>query len=138
MKIHNQKGFTLIEVIISIAALGIICAVLLKLFVLAGDTNRRSGNIQEAQVAAATAAETLIGADSLESGLMMLGLPVSDGNLEGRYMLDDETFSIVLDISEASGDYPGELFDLSVIAMDGDRELAAINTAKYYGGTAND
>ena len=47
----NQKGFTLVEVIVSIAALGIICAVLLKLFVLAGDTNKQAGNMQKAQIA---------------------------------------------------------------------------------------
>ncbi len=135
---RNQKGFTLIEVIISIAALGIICAVLLKLFVLAGDTNRRAGDIQEAQVAVASAAETLTGADSLEDGLTMLGLPVSDDSLDGRYTLAHGSFNVVLDISEAPEDYPGELFELSVKAIGGSRELAAIKTAKYYGGEAHD
>ena len=138
MKMHNQRGFTLIEVIISIAALGIICAVLLKLFVLAGDTNRRAGDVQEAQVAVASAAETLISSDSMEDGLILLGLPVSEGSLDGRYTLVNGSFNVVLDISEAPGDYPGELFDLNVTAVSGDRELAAIKTAKYYGGGAHD
>ncbi len=138
MKTNNQKGFTLIEVIISIAALGIICAVLLKLFVLAGDTNRRAGDIQEAQVAVASVTETLIGAESIENGLVILGLPVSDGSTEGRYTLAHGSFKVVLDISEAAGNYPGELFDLSVKAIENDKELASIQTAKYYGGRADD
>lgn len=138
MKTNNQKGFTLIEVIISIAALGIICAVLLKLFVLAGDTNRHAGNIQEAQVAVASAAETLIGAGSIEDGLKTLGLPVSDDTAKGRYTLAHHSFKIVLDISKAPGDFPGELFDLSITAVEDDKELAAIRTAKYYGGRADD
>ena len=70
----NKKGFTLIEVLFSIAALGIICAVLLKLFLLAGNTNQRAGDIQDAQVAVASTAEVLAGADSLEDGLHSLGL----------------------------------------------------------------
>ena len=134
MKMNNQKGFTLIEVFISIAALGIICAVLLKLFVLAGDTNQRAGDIQEAQVTVASAAETLIGAENIENGLVMLGLPVSAGSVEGRYTLTHGSFKLVLDITESIGNYPGELFDLSIKAIENDKELASIQTAKYYGG----
>ncbi|HOA95401.1 MAG TPA: hypothetical protein PKJ79_16740, partial [Quisquiliibacterium sp.] len=47
------------EVLFSIAALGIICGVLLKLFLLAGNTNDRAADIQDAQVAVASTAETL-------------------------------------------------------------------------------
>ncbi len=134
----NNKGFTLIEVIISIAALGVICAVLLKLFVLAGDTNKRAGDIQDAQVAVSSTVETLIGAESIEDGLMSLGLTVSDGSATGRYMLVHSDYTVELDVKEDKGGYPDKLYDFSVRAVEGDKELAVIETAKYYGGRAHD
>ncbi len=138
MKINGKQGFTLIEVIISIAALGIICAVLLKLFVLAGDTNRRADDVQEAQVAVSTVAETLVGADSAEDGLTRLGLSARTGSAAGRYKLSQGEMHVVLDISEPPYDYPGELYDITVTASENNKELAVINTAVYYGGAAHD
>jgi prepilin-type N-terminal cleavage/methylation domain-containing protein len=67
----NNKGFTLVEVIISIGALGIICAVLLRLFVLAGDTNDMTADRQMAELYAASAAETLLCANTLDEGLRL-------------------------------------------------------------------
>ena len=131
----NKKGFTLIEVIISIAALSIICAVLLKLFVLAGDTNKRASDVQTAQVAVTSTVETLAGADSVEEALAALDLSVSDGHVSGRYSLLYNDYNVLLDISEAAGDYPGALYEIRVAAVADDKELAVIETAKYYGAT---
>jgi len=134
----NKKGFTLIEVIFSIAALGIICAVLLKLFVLAGATNQRAGDIQNAQVAVASAVETLAGADSLEDGLALLGLTPPDRGASGQYMLIHEAYTLVITVGEEPGDYPGVLYSLSVKAEQDNRELISVETAKYDGGGADD
>ncbi|MCK5812383.1 MAG: prepilin-type N-terminal cleavage/methylation domain-containing protein [Clostridiales bacterium] len=38
----NEKGFTLVEIIIAIAALALVCGLVLQLFILAGDVNRRA------------------------------------------------------------------------------------------------
>ena len=134
----NRKGFTLIEVIFSIAALGIICAVLLKLFVLAGDTNKRAGDIQDAQVAVTSVVETLAGSDSMTEGLASLGIKPSDGSASGQYTLVHDTYVVVLNISQEPGDYPGTLYALSVKAEQDGKELADIETAKYDGGQSYD
>jgi len=134
----NRKGFTLIEVIFSIAALGIICAVLLKLFVLAGDTNKRAGDIQDAQVAVTSVVETLVGSDSMTEGLTILGIKPSDGSAAGQYTLVHDTYVVVLNISREPGDYPGTLYALSVKAEQNGKVLADIETAKYDGGQSYD
>jgi prepilin-type N-terminal cleavage/methylation domain-containing protein len=133
----NKKGFTLIEVLFSIAALGIICAVLLKLFVLAGDTNKRAGDIQDAQVAVTSTVETLIGSGSVDDGLAALGIYPSDGSAAGQYTMVHDTYIVVLNISEKPGNYPGTLYALSVKAEQDGRELASIETARYDGGLAD-
>jgi len=130
----NRKGFTLIEVLFSIAALGIICAVLLKLFLLAGNTNDRAADIQDAQVAVASTAETLAGAETLEDGLASLGLVPAGNCPAGQYRLIRDGFTVVVTVSEESGDYPGTLYSLSIDAEQDGKKLAGIKTAKYDGG----
>lgn len=130
----NKKGFTLIEVLFSIAALGIICAVLLKLFMLAGSTNERAGDIQDAQVAVASTAEILAGADSLEDGLDSLGLIPPGSGPAGQYRLIRNGFTVVVTISEEQGDYPGKLYSLSIDAEQDGKKLVGIETARYDGG----
>ncbi len=127
---NNKKGFTLVEVIIAIAALGIICAVLLKLFVLAGDTNKQAGNVQEAQLAVTSVTEVLISKDSMQDALDDLGLSHKD-DIEGSYALQMDNVTVGIDITKTDGNYPGTLYGLHVRAHSGDRELAAISTARY-------
>ena len=103
---NNKKGFTLIEVIVSIGALGIICAVLLRLFVLAGDTNNKAGQMQNAQVAVSTTIETLNSTDNINDALAALGLTASDGDADGLYTLIGDTCTVTLEVSREAGDYP--------------------------------
>lgn len=126
----NNKGFTLVEVIISIAALGIICAVLLRLFVLASDTNEMTSNRQMAELYAASAAETLLCADTLSDGLNALGAVPSDS--EGTYALDQDSYAISLRVTLREENYPGALYDICVQACRDGSVIAEINTAKYY------
>lgn len=125
----NDKGFTLIEVIISIAALGIICAVLLRLFVVAGDTNRQAGSAQSAQVCVTTAAEALLCADTLFDGLIVLG--AKEASEEGRYAYEQSGYEIVIEIEEKQGGYPGTLYGIVIEALDNGKVVAKISTAKY-------
>ena len=124
----NKKGFTLVEVVISIAALGIICAVLLRLFVVAGNTNNKAADAQSAQLAATSAMETLAGANTLSEGLKALG---ADGAGAGSYICSCGGYDITIDAKE-SGDYPGTLYEISVEAESGGKVIASIDTAKYY------
>lgn len=127
----NKKGFTLVEVIISIAALGIICAVLLRLFVVAGNTNNKAGDMQGAGLCAASVVETLAGADSMESGITALGLKIPDDLSSGEIKFSRGGYDVRLIFSE-QGDYPGALYDISVKASSKGSSLASIDTAKYY------
>ncbi len=38
----NEKGFTLVEIIIAIAALALVCGLVLQIFILAGNVNKRA------------------------------------------------------------------------------------------------
>lgn len=125
----NKKGFTLVEVIISIGALGIICAVLLRLFVLAGATNDKAADRQMAEMAASSAAETLLCANTLDDGLTTLGAVATDENGGYAVIQDDYTLSLRL---TPRGNYPGTLFDVSIQASRDGTVLAEIDTAKYY------
>ncbi len=125
----NTKGFTLVEVIISIGALGIICAVLLRLFVVAGNTNDMAADRQRAEMAAASAAETLLCVNSLDEALEMLDAQGSDGT----YACTQDGYDITLNITPR-GEYPGTLCDIAVQAWSGEALLAEIDTTKYYWG----
>ncbi len=131
----NNKGFTLVEVIISIGALGLICAVLLRLFVLAGDTNDRAAQRQAAEMAAASAAESLLCATTPEDGLMMLGAVAVDA--DGSYAVDRDGYTLLLQLTPR-GNYPGTLYDICIQASQDDEVLAEINTAKYYPEESHD
>lgn len=132
----NDKGFTLIEVIISIAALGIICAVLLRLFVVAGDTNRQAGSAQSAQICVTTAAEVLLCADTLFDGLSFLG--AQEASEEGRYAIELSGYDIVIEIEEKQGGYPGRLYGIVIKALEDGKVAAQISTAKYDKEQAHD
>jgi prepilin-type N-terminal cleavage/methylation domain-containing protein len=126
---RNNRGFTLVEVIISIGALGIICAVLLRLFVLAGDTNARTSDRQMAEMAAASASETLLCAGTLESGMEVMGAQPGEG---GIYTADWQGYEVSLRATASGGDYPGALYEICVQAFHDGTLLAEIHTAKYY------
>lgn len=128
----NKKGFTLVEVIISIAALGIVCAVLLRLFVLAGDTNRHAGDVQNASLYVTSTAEVLAGADTLCDAFDALGISHADDIADGRYTFSQDGYDIAIEIEEQNDGYPGTLYDLDISAVSGQQTLADIHTAKYY------
>lgn len=126
----NKKGFTLVEVIIAIAALGIICAVLLKLFVLAGDTNKQAGNMQEAQLAVTSVAEVLVSEETMQDAFDYLGITAA-ADITGTYTLEKDDFTIDIEIAAQDGDYPCTLYSLDIRAQSGGKQLAAVSTARY-------
>ena len=128
---RNKKGFTLAEVIISIAALGIICAVLLRLFVMAGSTNRQAGNVQAAQVHMISSIETVLSAGTLGDGLRALDMTVMGDDKNGVGTAERDGLIIRLQYDEKQGGYPGTLYDISVKVLNDDEVLAALETKKY-------
>lgn len=126
----NNKGFTLVEVIISIAALGIICAVLLRLFVVAGNTNDKANEIQSAQLSVVSTIETLVCADSLQDGLESLGLETPSTTI-GKYKYSTIGEEIIIEIRDMQDSYLGTLYNITVTALGDDKPLAKISTKKY-------
>ncbi len=127
----NKKGFTLVEVIISIAALGLICAVLLRLFVVAGNTNSKAADMQGAGLVAASVVETLAGADTFGGGLSALGAQRPDDMNSGEITFSKDGYDVTLKFSK-KGEYPGALYDIFVEASREGKAFASIDTSKYY------
>lgn len=126
----NNKGFTLVEVIISIAALGIICAVLLRLFVVAGNTNDKAKDMQNAHLSVTSTIETLVCADSIHVGLKTLGIQTTSV-LYGEYEYNVNGEDLIIEIGQTQNDYPGTLYNITVTAPGNDKPLAKISTKKY-------
>lgn len=128
----NTKGFTLVEVIISIAALAIISAVLLRLFVLAGDTNNKASSMQSAELCVTSTIETVICADTIYDALDALDIDYEDNIINEKYALASNGYDITIDLNEIDNDYPGTLYTLDVSANKDEEEFASISTKKYY------
>lgn len=136
MKLRSQKkGFTLVEVIISIAALGIICAVLLRLFVLSSHTNNAAKNAQKAELLATSVIESISCADTMEDGFHSLNLKFKPEKAE--YIITEHELTAVIEVSKA-GEYPGTLYDISVVVQNAEKKLADISTKKYVKRPANE
>lgn len=126
----NNKGFTLVEVIISIAALGIICAVLLRLFVVAGNTNDKAKDMQNAHLSVTSTIETLVCADSIHEGLKTLGIQTTSV-LYGEFEYNANGEDLIIEIGQTQNHYPGTLYNITVTAPGNDEPLAKISTKKY-------
>ncbi len=129
LKKKQNNGFTLVEVIISIAALGVICAVLLRLFVLSSDTNTAAGNAQKAELLASSTIESITCADTIEKGMKSLGLTFKE-DIE-QYSFEEQNLTAVIKIKLPKQDFPGKLYDIDVIVQDGDKQLSSIPVKKY-------
>lgn len=125
----QNKGFTLVEVIISIAALGVICAVLLRLFVLSSDTNTAAGNAQKAELLASSTIESITCADTVEEGMLSLGLIFKE-DLE-QYSVEEQGMTALIKVKLPEQDFPGTLYDIEVSVQGADIQLSSIATKKY-------
>lgn len=133
----DKKGFTLVEVIISIAALGIICAVLMRLFVVAGNTNNKAGDMQSAGLCVTTTIETLAAADTLNEALSKLGITAHESITNENFSLVRDGYDLTITVQK-KGEYPGTLYDVTVSALKEGKVVCSIDTAKYYKEQADD
>lgn len=132
----NKKGFTLVEIMVSIAALGIICAVLLRLFVLAGNTNDMATDMQNAQLYASTTIESIVCAETIADGIESLGLSFADDAKQYSYQKDGLT--AIIKITDVGKDYPGTLYEITVTVPGESKPLSLITTKKYEQVSTND
>jgi prepilin-type N-terminal cleavage/methylation domain-containing protein len=158
IKNNNKNGFTLVEVIISVAVLCLVCGIMLRLFVSADDLRENNLDLEKAQVIVLNEMEKLKSADEpLPADI--LSEPDYDGsftltqyfdnNWKGvqswenpRYILvtvieptgeglfTEGTFGVTEDKSGVSS----ALFKIAVSMQDIERNkvLASVESAHYY------
>lgn len=140
----NDKGFTLVEVIISIAILSLASVVVLRLFVTSVDMNTESRHSDISGVIAANFIETVKLYDDTESMVRDMDglLAMDEGYVYQRYLSMD--FKPLQDNQDGNRAYemkgivtpkdsPG-LFTVSVTVRDLtlDKDLAAFATTHYF------
>ena len=107
----NQKGYTLIEILVVIAILGVIAAVALPNlieFMDSGETEAKAAELHNVQVAASAAVyagnSTCVEEPSDSTGIIE-ALPNGDPDKVGTYLINDTTWEyIVTDIGVVERD----------------------------------
>ena len=137
--ILSKKGFTLVELIIAVASLSLICALVLKIFVLSGELNDRAETKQQVVMTASNIIEVIKSADSIEEldkkdfFIKRTG-PDNEEKLEYMLCLDEENRSVEISlekditVSSESGDY----YIIRVEVYDLDEMLFELNGGKYF------
>lgn len=156
--LNNKKGFTLSEVIISVAVLCIVCVVILQLFVSADDLRERNLIREQAQIEAVNKMEE-IKTLNVPTVPGLVTEPDYDGSFTFTQYFDEEwnwvesgdspTFIISTNLKppentiftqtsfgtdEVSYDVYSAIFEISikVIEVESGEELAMVNSAEYY------
>ena len=128
---NDNKGFTLVEVIIAIFAFSIICGTVLQLFILSGNMEEKTYNLEMANIKAVNAIELCKLADSyddIEAEQTMFF------NKEwGQTEKDSESAAFILSLSIKQ--IEDGLYDIEakVTSVKGN-ELISLRTSKYYLG----
>jgi prepilin-type N-terminal cleavage/methylation domain-containing protein len=166
MRKNSNGGFTLVEVIISVAVLCLVCGVMLRLFVAADDLRENNMDIEKAQVYVLNKMEELKSADEpLPADI--LSEPDYDGSFtltqyfdndwkgvqsweNPRYILVTEIVPMgegiftegAFGVSDENNSVSSALFKIEVSMRDIERNkiLASVESAHYYRnmGEAND
>lgn len=137
--INKQDGFTLIEVILSIAILSIVSVVVLRLFVTSHDLNESSRTADLASNSAANIIENIRGYRNLET--LTEELPWLDNNsnvIEGTMVYDDDfsqqgTPAYTLVCSMTPDTETVSLYNLTVHVKDlNDKDIVSYSTKHYF------
>lgn len=127
----NNYGFTLIEVIFSIAFLSIISVIILKLFVVSYDIENKSDLVDIASLQATNEIENIKALTSMEEDMVIEKYYNSDWQ-----MVSDKSDSNYLLLLEISGNdlYDRGLYDIksSVFNTLNHDEIIQIKTKHYY------
>lgn len=155
---NTKNGFTLVEVIISVAVLCLVCGIILRLFVSADDLRQRNLDTEKAQVMVLNKMEQLKLADEPlpkdilsepdYDGVFTL-VEYYDSNWYGVQLWDNPVYILEINIkpseegiftegsfgkADRSPGVSSKLFKISVLVMDIEeaKELASVESAKYY------
>lgn len=154
----NNKGFTLVEVIISIAVLSVVCAIVLRLFVVADEISKKSKNEDIAVIYAINAIEKCKASESIKAILESFnqdGAKITENNnaIKIEYFFDDNWDKLptnkinsknlyILDFTMTRG--INQLYDINSRVFKLDAKLndkvliTEFKTQKYFQGGAYD
>jgi prepilin-type N-terminal cleavage/methylation domain-containing protein len=118
----HSKGFTLVELIISVAALSLVCALVLKLFLLCFELNQRSEIKQQAVLSAANIMETIKVIDTAKE-LEDSVFDITDDGLVSRVRVE-------LD-KDQSSPY-GKYYSINVKVISEDKTVFELTGGKYF------
>lgn len=127
---NKRNGFTLLEVIISVAALSLISVFILQMFLASSGLNERAKNTDIAITKAISEIERVKSGTSVDVGVKELSYDKNWNVLTGKN--ENACFLLTLTIDNASGD----LYRVAVGVTDirpgeNNRVLASMETKKY-------
>lgn len=127
--IKDRRGFSLIEVIISIAVLSILCVVFLQLFIKARDISDQSYVLDESVRIVNSYIEEIKGSDSMQSikkmnSLAWMASSVSDAGITFEGFFDERFHSGVAD----SGNYN---LTITITSVEGNNLESQLNNSEY-------
>lgn len=138
MTYKKHEGFTLVEIIVSVAALSLICALVLQLFLLAGDVNKRSEKKQHAVLTAASVIEIIKTEESLEALLDNDSFKDVVSTVSGknvtlvRTTTDGMIVSIILGYNAEYSSENGDHFEISVSIYDQNSLIYTLEGGVYF------
>lgn len=132
MKLKNEKGFTLIEVILSIALLSIVSGIVLQLFIASKNLNVESSDLDLAGIYAANAIEEMKAKDHWETSGVVSTVYYNE-DWQQVSMDEPYDFRLILTMTENPEVHDG-FFDITVEVTDkkGIKELVSYETSHYY------
>jgi len=142
-KSKNEKGFSLLEIIISVAALSLVGVFIVQMFISSSNLNKRARDVDNASAAAVAAAENFKnlasydnGAEYVEYGYFNKEWEAIDSN--GADVPDGAAFLIKTTITPDAPDEveSGRIYeaDIAVTDMrtDGGKVIASLTAKKYF------
>lgn len=128
---NRKKGFTLIEIIFSVAFLSIVSVIMLKLLFASFDMELKTDTMDVATIQVMNAIENI---KSKEEGKVDHYEKLFDGKWQETRAVEDAVFRLIVEVSKTK-DYEGQLYDISASMVDIDAEdtLVTIDTKHYYG-----
>ncbi len=128
----NEQGFTLIEVIISIAFLSIVCVVFLQMFIKADELGERSASLDDSVIYSTSVVETMKGLqseDAIEAWASVEAFDVqaSDTGMVLTRVVTDLEYTYTLTLIKETSDGSAGLYDLACTVYN-EKEEADIHT----------
>gem|GEM_PF-6192531 len=119
---RHPKGFTLVELIISVAALSLVCALVLKLFLLCLELNQRAEIKQQAVLTAANIMETIKVMESAEE------FELSEFNTDPDGLVSRVRMELVEELSSQFGKF----YSIKVEIISREKSVYELNGGKYF------